>query len=84
MPQVYGATGSITAALAACGVPDYRRATTRIGASVADAVDAKRLEIAEGRPVLVIDSVNVDPEGVPIQWARSHFCADRVRLTVGG
>lgn len=84
VPQVYGATGSITAALAACGVPDYRRATTRIGASVADAIDARRLEIAEGRPVLVIDSVNVDPEGVPIQWARSHFCADRVRLTVGG
>lgn len=84
VPGVYGATGSITAALTACGVPDYRRASTRIGAAVADATDSARLEIAEGRPVLVIDSINVDPDGVPIQWARSHFCADRVRLTVGG
>lgn len=83
VPEVYAATGSITAALAACGVPDYRRAVTRIGAAVADRVDAGRLEIAEGRPVLVVDSVNVDPDGVPIQWARSHFSADRVRLTVG-
>jgi GntR family transcriptional regulator, phosphonate transport system regulatory protein len=32
----------------------------------------------------VIESVNVDRDGVPIQWAQSHFCADRVRLTVGG
>lgn len=84
VPEVYAATGSITAALAACGVPDYRRASTRIGAAVADATDAARLEIAEGRPVLVVESVNVDPEGVPIQWARSHFSADRVRITVGG
>ncbi|MBL8570222.1 MAG: phosphonate metabolism transcriptional regulator PhnF [Phreatobacter sp.] len=84
VPEVYGATGSITAALAACGVPDYRRAVTRIGAAVADRTDAGRLEIAEGRPVLVIESVNVDRDGVPIQWARSHFSADRVRLTVGG
>lgn len=82
--EIYGATGSITAALAACGVPDYRRAMTRVGATVADALDSARLEIAEGRPVLEIESVNVDPQGVPVQWAASHFCADRVRLTVGG
>lgn len=84
LPEVYGATGSITAALAACDVPDYRRASTKIGAALADRLDADRLEIAEGRPILVIDSVNVDPDGLPIQWARSHFCADRVKLTVGG
>ena len=84
VPQVYGATGSITAALAACGVPDYRRAWTRVGASIADEVDAARLEIGIARPILVVESVNVDPEGTAIQWARSHFCADRVRITVGG
>lgn len=84
VPEVYRATGSITAALAACGAPDYRRAVTRIGAAVANSLDAARLEIAEGRPVLLIESVNADPDGTPIQWALSHFCADRVRLTVGG
>jgi GntR family phosphonate transport system transcriptional regulator len=82
--EVYAATGSMTAALAAAGVPDYRRAWTRVGASIADDLDAARLEIGVGRPVLVVESVNVDPEGRPIQWARSHFCADRVRITVGG
>lgn len=84
VPEVYQATGSITAALAACGAPDYRRVVTRIGAAVANGLDAARLEIAEGRPVLLIESVNADPDGTPIQWALSHFCADRVRLTVGG
>jgi GntR family phosphonate transport system transcriptional regulator len=84
VPEVYAATGSISAALAACGVPDYRRARTHVGAAIADERDAAQLEIASGRPVLVIESVNVDADGTPIQWARSHFSADRVRITVGG
>ncbi|QCI63925.1 phosphonate metabolism transcriptional regulator PhnF [Phreatobacter stygius] len=83
VPEVYAATGSISAALAACGVPDYRRATTHVGAAIADATDVERLEVAAGRPILVVESLNVDRDGVPIQWARSHFSADRVRITVG-
>lgn len=82
--EVYAVSGSISAALAACGVPDYLRATTRIGAGIANPMDVARLEIAAGRPVLEIESVNVDPAGVPVQWTRSRFAGDRVKLTVAG
>lgn len=82
MGEAYGATGSITAALAACGVADYRRAITRIGAAAADPLDAARLEIATGRPVLILESVNVDLDGRPMQWTRSRFSADRVKVVV--
>lgn len=82
VPEVYAATGSISAALAACDVADYRRSMTRVGGGVADAVDAARLEVAVGRPILVMESINVDRDGVPVQWSRSHFSADRVRISI--
>ncbi|MER2605662.1 MAG: phosphonate metabolism transcriptional regulator PhnF [Siculibacillus sp.] len=80
---IYRATASFTAAFRAGGVEDYVRAETRIGARVADEIDAARLEIAPGRPVIEIDCVNADLSGRPIQWARARFAGDRVRVTVG-
>ena len=80
---IYAATASFTAAFRAGGVDDYLRAETRIGARVADDVDARRLEIAPGRPVIEIDCVNTDLAGRPIQWARARFAGDRVRVRVG-
>jgi len=74
---------TVVAAFRAAGVEDYVRSDTRIGARVADAVDAERLEIAQGRPVIEIDCVNADLAGRPIQWARARFAGDRVRVTVG-
>lgn len=80
--EIYRATGSFTAAFRADGVEDYVRAATRIGARIADALDAERLEITIGRPVIEIDCVNADLEGRPIQWARARFAGDRVRVTI--
>ncbi|MBL8573554.1 MAG: phosphonate metabolism transcriptional regulator PhnF [Hyphomicrobiaceae bacterium] len=78
----YAKSRSVTAALAACGIPDYRRAWTRIGAAIADAIDAERLDLAAGRPLLVVDSVNHDTAGRPIQRTRSRMASDRMRLTI--
>ena len=80
---IYRATASFTAAFRAGGVDDYVRAETKIGARIADEIDAERLEIAIGRPVIEIDCINADLDGRPIQWARARFAGDRVRLTVG-
>ena len=44
----------------------------------------QRLDIAPGRVVLVVSSVNIDPAGVPIQANRTLFAADRVELVIGG
>lgn len=81
--EIYARTASFTAAFRAGGVEDYWRAETRIGARIADDLDARRLEIAVGRPVIEIDCINSDLEGHPIQWARARFAGDRVRVTVG-
>ncbi|MGU3667581.1 phosphonate metabolism transcriptional regulator PhnF [Methylobacterium sp. A49B] len=82
--EAYAARGSITRAFADCGVPDYTRLSTRVRARPADAQEASRLDIAPGRVVLVVSSVNVDPAGVPIQANRTLFAADRVELVIGG
>ncbi len=74
---------SITAALAACGVADYSRASTRLTAEVARAAMAPLLEIAEGAPLLRSEFVNIDPDGCPTEYGRSWFVGDRVTLTLG-
>ena len=32
--------------------------------------------------VLLVESLNVDPSGNPIEWARAWFAGDRVKLTI--
>jgi GntR family phosphonate transport system transcriptional regulator len=78
----YRRTGSLTKAYAKHGVTDYTRFSTRIGARVATPDEARHLDLTPGRVVLVIDSVNVDETGRPIQATRSRFAADRVELVV--
>lgn len=79
----YAASGSITRALAACGVPDYTRLSTRIRARAAEPAEAARLDLTLGRVVMVVSSVNVDGDGRPVQANRAVFAADRVELVVG-
>ena len=82
--EAYGASGSITRALSACGVPDYTRHSTRIRARQADPSEAARLDLTPGRVVIVVSSVNVDGQGLRVQANRTLFAADRVELVVGG
>jgi GntR family transcriptional regulator, phosphonate transport system regulatory protein len=80
--KVYAATGSITRTLAAAGIRDYRRHSTRVTAAVADAIDVARLDLVPGRPLLVVESVDVSPDGKPITTSTARFAADRVELMV--
>jgi GntR family phosphonate transport system transcriptional regulator len=64
------------------GVKDYHRASTRITAGIVDAADAMRLDLALGRPVLVVDSTDVDTDGTPLLTKRSRFAAERVEFLV--
>lgn len=80
--QVFASTRSMTKLLAHYGIRDYRRASTRITAAIADASDAARLDLALGRPVLVVDSIDVDTEGRPLATKRSRFAAERVEFVV--
>jgi GntR family phosphonate transport system transcriptional regulator len=80
--DAYQETGSVTQALARCGVADYRRAVTRIGAVMPSAADAHHLRCARNRPLLETESVNVDGDGKPIEFGLARFVSDRVQLVV--
>jgi GntR family phosphonate transport system transcriptional regulator len=80
--SVFAGVRSMTKLLAHYGVRDYRRASTKITAAIADATDAARLDLALGRPVLVVDATDVDTSGKPLVTKRSRFAAERVEFLV--
>lgn len=80
--DAYLAYGTVTRALESRGVSDYRRIETRVSARAASADEAARLDLAPGRILLTVDSINVDMEGVPIQFTRALFAADRTEILI--
>lgn len=74
---------SITKALAACGVPDYRRQVTRITARMPTAEEAEALAQSRARPVLVAEALNVDGDGQPVDATLTRYAAGRAQLVVG-
>ncbi len=78
----YAETGSITKALAKAGVEDYRRKESRVTAELVDPQDVAVLNVASGQPVLVVESLNLDAEGEPMQYTRTRMAADRIQLVV--
>lgn len=75
-------SGSITEAFAKHGVSDYQRHESRISARLPSPEVAALLCQVHSRPVLLVSSVNIDPQGVPIEFALAWFAGDRVSLTV--
>ncbi len=80
--NVFANVRSMTKLLEHFGVHDYRRHSTSITAAIVDATDAARLDLALGRPILVVDSTDVDPTGLPLVTKRSRFAAERVEFLV--
>jgi GntR family phosphonate transport system transcriptional regulator len=80
--KVFRTKRGLTATFAHYGFRDYRRHSTHISAAMADAMDAQRLRIAPGRPVLLVESTDVGPSGEPLSTKRTRFAADRVELVV--
>jgi GntR family phosphonate transport system transcriptional regulator len=80
--RVYERVRSMTKLLAHYGVRDYRRSSTRVTAAIVEATDAMRLELALGRPILVVDSTDVDADGKPLLTTRARFAAERVEFVV--
>jgi GntR family phosphonate transport system transcriptional regulator len=80
--RVYGRTHSMTRTLAHFGVRDYARKSTHITAIIADATDAAKLKLTPGRPILLVESVDVDGEGFPVLATRARFAADRLEFVI--
>jgi GntR family phosphonate transport system transcriptional regulator len=80
--KIYASSNSITRLLAHFGVRDYTRKSTQVTAAIADAAAAGALKVALGRPILVVESTDVDAGGVPVITTRARFPADRLTLTI--
>ncbi|WP_208976422.1 phosphonate metabolism transcriptional regulator PhnF [Polycladidibacter hongkongensis] len=73
---------SVTRLLAEHGIDDYRRKDTIVRAVTATPLLAERLQIAEGAAVLVMESINVDLNGKPVQAGLSYVAAQRMHITL--
>jgi len=74
--------GGITAALREVGVADYTRARSTVSTRLPTHAEADALARAATQPVLVVQYVNIDHEGVPVEAGTTLFAADAVQLTV--
>jgi GntR family phosphonate transport system transcriptional regulator len=75
-------THSASAALAAFGVRDYRRKSSRIVSRPPSAYEAQRLDMRRNQTLLVTYKLEVDPAGGPVTYGESCFRGDRVNLVV--
>ncbi|HIC79401.1 MAG TPA: phosphonate metabolism transcriptional regulator PhnF [Kiloniellaceae bacterium] len=84
-PDIIGAykrEQSVTKALAKYGVTDYTRKETRITARLPTTTESRLLELPRSQPVLVTESVNIDPEGRIIEYGWGRMAAERAQLVV--
>lgn len=80
--KLYAKLQSITKVLEHYGIRDYRREWTNITAAIAEAADAARLDLALGRPVLVVEKLDTEINGKPLIISRSRFAAERVQFVI--
>jgi len=80
--SAFAATRSVTAALASLGVADYTRRRSAVSARLPSAAEADALARPAIEPVLVVQFVNVDDAGRPVEAGRTVFAADAVQLFI--
>lgn len=83
MAEAFQRGRGVTAALQALGVTDYTRERSVVSARLPTPAEADALARAVTAPVLVVDYVNVDVQGLPVEAGRTLFAADAVQLTLG-
>jgi GntR family phosphonate transport system transcriptional regulator len=71
---------TVTGALAAAGVRDYRRSRTRVSARLPTAAEAALLRTARNRPLLVCENTNVDADGQIVELGFSRHPTPRVQV----
>jgi len=79
---VYAELKSVTRCFERYGLTDYVRRETRITARMPSTRDADLLDQSRNRPVLVVESVNTDPDGTPVEYGLTRWASDRVEFVV--
>jgi GntR family phosphonate transport system transcriptional regulator len=70
----------ISAALAACGLADYRRQVTRVSARLPTPEEAALLRMPRNRPMLTTEAVNVDRDGAITEFGTGRYPTPRVQI----
>ncbi len=70
----------ISTALAACGLADYRRLSTRVTARLPNAREANLLRLARSQPLLVAENTNIDPKGAVVEFTIGVYPTPRVQI----
>ena len=64
------------------GVQDYVRAQSRVTTQMPSDETARLLKQLTSRPVMCVESVDVDMDGTPIKYGETVFSGDRIQLLV--
>lgn len=64
------------------GVQDYVREQSRITTQLPGDGTARLLKQPNTRPLLCVECIDVDMDGMPIKYGETVFCGDRVQLLV--
>jgi GntR family phosphonate transport system transcriptional regulator len=75
-----GQGGTISEALADCGLADYRRQSTRVTARLPLPQEASLLRTPRNRPLLVTENINVDAQGAITEYGVARYPTPRVQL----
>lgn len=78
----FGRAASVTEALAARGITDYRRISTRVLARLPEPAEALPLRQPLTAPVLVSEGVDVDAQGHPLAFSVAVWAAERVQFVI--
>jgi GntR family phosphonate transport system transcriptional regulator len=70
----------ISAALASCGLADYRRQVTRVSARLPSPQEAKLLKMPRNQPLLVTENVNIDASGQVVEYGVGRYPTPRVQI----
>ncbi len=80
MIDAFRETRSVTAVLKGYGIDDYTRRETRVIARSASTEEARLLQMAKGRPLLVTEAINVDAAGRPLEYGIARFAGERIQI----
>ncbi|GAB4460925.1 MAG: phosphonate metabolism transcriptional regulator PhnF [Armatimonadaceae bacterium] len=75
--------GSISRVFADVYERDHRRRRTVISAQTVTTEDARLLQVSYNSPVLVAEAINVDENGLVVEYGITRFRADRTELIFG-
>ncbi|MBL8516549.1 MAG: phosphonate metabolism transcriptional regulator PhnF [Betaproteobacteria bacterium] len=82
LDAAFARTGSISAALKEFGVADFTRQRSAVSARLPGREVARHLNQDTRRPVLLVEGVNIDSAGAPVEFGRTWFAGDLVQLIV--